>query len=179
MNVYLIGYRGSGKSTVAPLVARALSTGAHVWKTVDTDDIVEADAKQSIADLFAKFGESDFRRRESDVIEQLASQSALIVSLGGGAPLLETNRQLISNSGRVVWLRGQPELLWKRISQDQTTKQRRPNLTKRGGFNEVVQLLSQRSPVYEACADYTIDVDALSPEEIADRIVNQFQTDDK
>lgn len=179
MNLYLIGYRGCGKSTVAPLVAKSMTLTSAAWESVDVDDLVEAQAGMTIAAIFAGFGESDFRSRETNVITDVSKRSELVVSLGGGAPIFASNREIISSSGKTVWLRAESNLLWERISADQATEQQRPNLTEKGGLEEVVQLLAERNPVYEACADYTIDVDDLTPQEIADRIVNWLQTDDK
>jgi shikimate kinase len=179
MNLYLIGYRGSGKSTIAPLVAVALQRKGSRWESVDADDLVESDAGMSIARIFAEQGESDFRRRETLVLSQLAKQSNLVVSLGGGAPVFGANRELIASSGKTVWLSAESDLLWQRISADDANRKQRPNLTAHGGREEVDRLLEQRRPVYEACADYTIDIGDLSPQEIADRIVNWLETDDK
>ena len=179
MNLYLIGYRGSGKSTVAPLVSSAIQSKETHWESVDSDDLVESTAGTSIARIFAERGEAEFRRRETEIISQLAQRSNLVVSLGGGAPMFEFNRELISASGKTVWLYAKSNLLWQRISTDETTRQRRPDLTDHGGREEVIRLLEQRNPVYKACADYTIDVGDLSPQEIADRIVNWFESDDK
>lgn len=179
MNLYLIGYRGSGKSTVAPLVAKLIQSKTTRWESVDADDLVAASADMSIARIFSEKGEADFRRRETEVISRLAERSELVVSLGGGAPMWESNRKLMSGSGKTVWLHAETDLLWQRISGDDATEQQRPDLTALGGREEVGQLLQQRNPVYMACADYTIDVADLSPQEIADRIVNWFETDDK
>ena len=174
MNLYLIGYRGSGKSTVAPLVAKRLGRVA-----VDADDLIEDEAEMSIAEIFTEFGESEFRRRETNTIAALAEQDDFVVSLGGGAPMSESNRELIAGSGKTVWLNGSVELLWHRISGDESTSQRRPDLTDQGGQVEVEQMLAQRCPVYAACADYTIEIESLSPEEIAERIVKWWKADDK
>ena len=179
MNLYLIGYRGSGKSTIAPLVANSLQATGSRWESADADDLVETSAGMSIARIFAEQGETGFRRQETQAVAQLAKRSNLVVSLGGGAPMFAVNRDLIAGSGKTVWLCAESELLWQRISADHVNQKQRPNLTTLGGREEVVRLLEQRNPVYEACADYTIDVGDLSPQEIADRIVNWFETDDK
>ena len=174
MNLYLIGYRGSGKSTVAPRIASRLG-----WVAIDVDDLIEDDAMVSIAEIFSEFGETEFRSRESNMIAKLARQNGFVISLGGGAPMSELNRELISQSGKTVWLDADPDVLWDRISGDETSSDRRPDLTDQGGKNEVQLLLAQRAPVYKACADYTIDVGSMEPEEIATRIVNWFNADDK
>lgn len=174
MNLFLIGYRGSGKTTIAPLVAKQL--GKSVF---DSDERVESEAGISIAEIFAQFGEPEFRQRETAAIKELCSKNDLVVSLGGGAPIFPNNQQLISKSGKTVYLSGSLDVLWGRIAGDQKTDGQRPSLTDLDGRAEVEHLLTQRAPIYEACADYTIDVDTLSPEEIADVIVKWFRSDDK
>ena len=174
MNLYLIGYRGSGKSTVAPLVAGQLG-----WTFSDSDDLVEAESGLTIAEIFSKQGESAFRELETKAISDLAQQTCVVISLGGGAPMFPVNRQLMQSSGKTVWLKADAELLWCRISGDGTSAQRRPDLTDQGGLAEVQSLLTERGPVYNACADYALEIEAMTPQEIADSIVNWFQTVDK
>jgi shikimate kinase len=173
MNLYLIGYRGCGKSTVAPLVAKSLGR-----KFLDADDLVEAKADCSIAEIFAQSGEPKFRELETKTIEELAGENQLVVALGGGAPMFEPNRQLI-RSGKSIWLFAETSVLWERISSDKSTLDRRPNLTDTGGRAEVEELLLVRNPVYEACADCKLDVGSLSPEEVAERVVTWWESDDK
>ena len=174
MNLFLIGYRGSGKTTVAPLVAKQLG-----WTVVDADERVESDSGISIAQIFEQFGEPEFRQRETAAIKALCGGDELVVSLGGGAPIFPDNRELISKSGKTVYLSGSLEVLWGRIAGDEKTDGQRPALTDLDGRAEVEHVLAQRAPVYEACADYTINVDELSPQEIADSIVKWFRRDDK
>ena len=174
MNLYLIGYRGSGKSTIGPLVAKLLG-----WTSQDADDWVETNAGVSIAEIFATQGEPAFRELESAAIRALAQQSRLVVSLGGGAPMAKSNQQQLSQSGKTIWLDAKPDVLWNRISRDDSTQDRRPDLTDVGGKAEVEQMLAVRNPVYNACADYRIDVGELAPEEIAELIVAWWNSDDK
>lgn len=173
MNLYVIGYRGSGKSTVAPLVAEQLG-----WTTVDSDDLIESKAGTSIASIFSEHGERAFRKLETETIEQLSKLENQVVSLGGGAPIKPENRPILAGTGKTVWLKAETELLWQRISGDASTETRRPALTDQDGRNEVEQVLAQRSPVYEACADYTIDIGPRTPQEIADQIVKWFSSVD-
>ena len=163
MNLYLIGYRGSGKTIVAPLLAKQLGWTAH-----DTDSEVVLLAGCPISQMFAEYGESCFREWETTVIEALSRQSNLVVSTGGGAPLAEANRQRMAGTGRVIWLQASPIVLWKRISADAHAD--RPDLTDQGGLEEVKQVLAARCEIYDACADYKLNVESLSPEQIAERI---------
>ena len=179
MNLYLIGYRGSGKSTVAPIVARLLNAGGETWATVDSDDVVEADAKMSIAEIFSSYGEAYFRKLESETIAKISVLGSKVVSLGGGAPINSANQDVIRRTGKVVYLVGEPELLWQRIYGDETSFDRRPDLTDKGGMAEIVSLLEIRHPIYDGCADYRVEIAGLSPEEIAERIVRWLHSDDK
>lgn len=172
MNLYLIGYRGCGKSTIAPLVAEALSASGALWETIDTDDAVEEIAGMSIAEIFSEFGEAKFRKLETEVIRSLSEQNQLVVSLGGGAPIIELNRRRICETGKSIWLRAEADLLWERISVDSQSDQQRPDLTSSGGLQEVVQLLKHRDPIYAECADFTIEIERQSPSEISRQIVS-------
>jgi len=167
MNLYLIGYRGSGKSTVAPLVADLLG-----WTFDDTDEQVELLAGCPIAQIFEEYGEASFREWETTVLQALANESNIVVSTGGGCPLSKTNRGIMAVTGRVIWLRANADVLWSRISRDKKNEHQRPNLTVEGGLQEVKRVLDSRFAIYEACADYTVDVESLSPEQIAERIAN-------
>ena len=173
MNLYLIGYRGCGKSTVAPLLA----THLH-GEYVDTDRLIEHRVGRSIREIFLQQGEAEFRRLETSVICSLPAQGNRIVALGGGAVLAEANRAWLAASGKTVWLTAPPEILWRRIQSDPTSQQRRPDLTAQGGLAEVEQILGTRAAIYAGCADYTIDVSDLSPRQIAAHIVDWWQAVD-
>ncbi len=132
MHIYLIGYRGSGKSTVGKRLAARL--GLPLF---DTDEIIEGTAKQSIKEIFESQGESVFRDMETIAVKQLAATARAtpaVVSLGGGSVLREENRNAISESGECIWLSASAEFLFDRIQGDQSTKTRRPNLLQGGGF---------------------------------------------
>ncbi len=164
MNIYLIGYRGTGKTTVARLLAARLG-----WPVVDADERLEQTAGRSIAEIFAADGEKAFRDLESSVLEQLATRNPCVISLGGGVELRERNREVL-RGGRVVWLRAPAAELWARITRDPTSGGRRPNLTASGGLAEVEQLLNAREPFYRQCADLIVETADVSAAEVADRI---------
>jgi shikimate kinase len=169
MNLFLIGYRGSGKTTVAAALAGQLG-----WPWIDADLELERRAGKSIKQIFAESGEQAFRELESAVIADLAGGERQIIALGGGAILRDENRQAIAGRGQVVWLQASPATLLERIHADPATAERRPNLTGQGGLAEIRELLAARTPLYAACADLTIDVERLSPEEIARVIVDSL-----
>ena len=171
MNLYLIGYRGSGKTTVAQNIAREIGLP---W--IDADAALEKRAGMTIRQIFAESGEETFRDLESAELAIVAAGPAQVVALGGGAVLREQNRQVMKNSGRAVWLRARAQTLLGRIEADATTAQRRPNLTNAGGLAEIEELLAVRTPIYADCADYVVDVDDLSAEQAAAAIVTWWRT---
>ena len=187
MNVLLIGYRGCGKSTVGRLLAERLDFGF-----VDTDDEIERRAGISIREIFEAQGESGFRDLESAVIEDTCLSASdtrqkkrqqktvrKVISLGGGAPLRESNREQIASAGVVIWLEGSAESLFDRISGDATSDERRPQLSDRGGFDEVAEILKQRTPIYSDLADFAVQTDSKSPELILEEIVDWLKSTDK
>lgn len=171
MNLFLIGYRGTGKSTVGRLISQRLDL-----PFVDSDDEIERRAGQSIAEIFASEGEAGFRDREAEIVRDLAAQDRTIVALGGGSVLREVNQIAISQ-GRVVWLQADPVTIHRRVNSDQSTAERRPNLTIGGGFDEILQILEQREPIYKACADVIIDTEAKVPEQVADEVLKSISRD--
>ena len=166
MNVFLIGFRGSGKTTVGRRLGELLG-----WTSVDADTELEQRAGKSIKDIFEAGGEAAFRELEARVVADLASRDKHVVALGGGAILRDNNRKAIAGRGAVVWLQASPETLFARINADPATEQRRPNLTAQGGVEEIRTLLAERTPKYRACANLTVDVNRLDPDEIARQIL--------
>lgn len=164
--IALIGYRGTGKTTVARQLALRLG-----WDWVDADVEVELRAGKSIAAIFADDGEAAFRDTESAVVAELCDRERTVVALGGGAVLREANRAAISRCGAVVWLRAEIETILQRLDADATTAGRRPNLTKSGGRQEIEQVLAERTPIYRACATLEVDTEGKAPAALADEIV--------
>jgi len=161
----LIGYRGCGKSTVAPLVAERIG-----WNWIDTDDEIERRTGRSIKDIFALEGESAFRALERDVIAGILQTPGQVIASGGGAVTNPDTRRDMLAAGEVVYLSAPIDLLAKRIQGDVSSTDRRPNLTAEGGRAEVVRMMALREPLYRQTATLVIDVDELSPGQIADRI---------
>lgn len=164
MNLYLIGYRGVGKSTLAALLAGRLG---RTW--IDADVELERRAGRTIAEIFASQGEQAFRDLESLVLAELSQRDGLVVALGGGVVLREENRRALAG-GKVVWLTADPETIHRRLAADHTTADRRPSLTSLDGLDEIRELLAQREPLYRQCADLVVDAQSATPEQIAERI---------
>jgi shikimate kinase len=165
--LFLIGPRGSGKTTVARLLAERLG-----WSWCDTDTLLEGRAGKTIRQVFEQEGEAGFRDRESAILQEIATWCDHVIATGGGVVLRPDNRVLLRR-GLVVWLRAAPEVLWQRMQTDATSLERRPNLNQ-GGLAEVEAVLHARASLYDACADYQIDTDLRSPEEIANQIIAEI-----
>lgn len=164
-SIALIGLRGTGKTTVAQLLA--LRTG---WDWVDADVEVELRAGKSIAAIFAEEGEAAFRDLEATVVAELCQRPQTVLALGGGAILREESRNCLTGCQAVVWLKASPEILAERLETDATTSERRPNLTNHGGRTEIEVLLAQREAIYRTCATLEVDTEEKQPAEIADEI---------
>jgi len=166
MIIALIGYRGSGKSSVAKVLAAQLG-----WSWQDADVVLEDRARRSIREIFAQQGETAFRDLESEVLTHLLAGTNVVVALGGGVVLRPENRRRLQQS-IVIWLQATPDELHKRITTDPVTNERRPNLTSGGGLDEIRKVLGERTPLYHECADYIVDTKGKSPEQIAAEIVS-------
>ncbi|WP_203328955.1 shikimate kinase [Candidatus Laterigemmans baculatus] len=165
-HLFLAGYRGTGKSSIAALLAQRWSLPA-----VDLDAVVQELAGRSIAEIFADAGEAEFRRLESQALGEVAARhSPQIVALGGGAVLREENRRVIRSSGRCVRLTASVETIAARIAGDGVTAAQRPPLTRLGQIEEIRQLLEARREAYEAAAEWTVDTEGKSLAEVAEEI---------
>jgi shikimate kinase len=165
--IFLIGYRGSGKTTVSRLLAEKLG-----WSWVDADEALEGRAGKSIRQIFADEGEPAFRDLEMNVLQELAGRNRHVIATGGGVVLRPENRAHLKK-GHVVWLTAEAATLWQRLQSDSSTVERRPTLTT-GGLAEVEALLRTREPLYQACADFTIDTTNRSPEDVAAIILHHL-----
>jgi shikimate kinase len=159
--IVLTGFMGSGKTTVGPLVAARLN-----WKFIDVDDVIEAEAGVTIADLFSRHGEASFRSREHATIVRLAATEDLVLALGGGAIETPATRKLLLTAPGTLLIHLQVSLETT-MARCTGTEHIRPiladqaNLAKRYG---------QRLPLYRN-AHVSILVDALSPNEVAEAIL--------
>lgn len=155
-NIILIGYRGCGKTTLGKQLADQL------WKTfVDVDDqTCKRFDNASIAAIWDEFGEPKWREAEVEVTRELCSRADHIIGLGGGTLMEAGAREAVENAdARRIYLKCEPEELFKRINADTRSAETRPNLTNLGGgVEEIKAVLDKREPVYEAVADVVFDV---------------------
>lgn len=169
-NLVLVGYRGCGKSTVGRVVAARLD-----WSFVDTDERIAARAGKSIRAIFAEEGEPAFRALESTIIAEVARGAQQVVSVGGGAVLLETNRAALRAAATCIWLTAEPEELHRRITADPQTATLRPPLTDRVGVDEVRALLASRAPLYASTADHVLNTDDRTVAQVAEAVLALVQ----
>jgi shikimate kinase len=166
MILTFIGYRATGKTTLAQLVAQQLG-----WDWIDADVEIERRAGKSIARIFAEDGEPAFRDLEVAVIADLCRRDRLVLAAGGGAPMRPESREAMRKGGRVAWLTALPETIATRMATDATTAARRPNLTEKGPLDEIVELLHRREPVYRETADWILDTEGRTPQELAAEVL--------
>lgn len=165
-NIVLIGYRGTGKTSVARELAARLD---RPW--FDADEELERAAGKTIAEIFAEGGEPAFRDWESRIIAELAARRGVILATGGGAILRPENREALAKQGRIVWLQASPETIHTRIQSDAATVARRPNLTRLGELDEIRTLLAARGPIYSELAEVAVDTESKSVPALADEIL--------
>lgn len=166
-NIILIGFMGSGKTSVGIRLSYQLKR-----TMIDTDKWIEQKQKQTVSEIFARSGEEAFRRMETDCLKELIrTADKQIISVGGGLPMKEENHGLLKELGTVFYLRATPEAVYDRLKTDTT----RPLLQVEDPRERIRTLLELREPVYEACADVTLDVSDKSFDEILEQIGRELK----
>lgn len=169
MAVFLLGYRGCGKTTTGKRLA------SRLWQDFfDTDAMVVKAAGKSIAEVWAEKGEAYFRDLEAAAVREVLGLQEGVVALGGGAVVREESRAAIKGSGhKRIYLRCEPEVLAARLAADATSAMGRPSLTGQGASSveEIRQVLAVREPIYREVMTAELDVTHLTPEEAAVYIV--------
>jgi shikimate kinase len=170
----LVGYRGTGKTTVGRLLAERMNRSF-----IDVDLEIEARSGHSIDAIFLQSGEPVFRDWEERVLGELLEQYPdAVVATGGGSVLREQNRRRIRNFGSVVWLTAIPDELARRLESDHRKGAGRPALTAAGAIDEIAQVLAERMPIYKELADLVIETGGKSPAEVASAIQERFASQD-
>jgi shikimate kinase len=159
--IVLTGFMGSGKSTVGPLVAQRLE-----WSFVDVDDVIEAEANATIAELFSREGETRFRDREHATIARLSAAEAQVLGLGGGAIERAETRELLLNAPGTLLVHLEVELATT-LARCAGTEHIRPVLADQANLGN---RYARRLPLYRE-AHVSISVDALTPDEVVDEIL--------
>ncbi len=157
-NIYLVGFMGTGKSSVGLRLAERLG-----WAFCDLDSEIERVTGETVSNIFRNRGETRFRRLESDELRRVSASPGTVVALGGGAFCSEENRRVTAETGTSVWLDAPLDLIMARCAGDSS----RPLF---GDREAMSALLESRRPVYEL-ADLRIEIEGMTVEEIADRIL--------
>jgi shikimate kinase len=170
-NISLIGFMGTGKSSVA----KALKAHYPYFKVADCDSLIVDRSGKSIADIFAEDGEDIFRSLESVAIHDILSQEKTIVATGGGAILREANRQILKDRSWVIWLSASPEVIYDRIKNES----HRPLLGTGSASDEIIEqirtLLHQRFNAYREITDVMINTNGLTPDQVAEAIHEELE----
>jgi shikimate kinase len=166
MNIILIGYRGSGKSTVGSKLAARLK-----MRFVDTDDLIEERQGVPINDIVKSHGWVHFRKLEKSIIEEISKGNNLIIAPGGGAVLGADNVKSLRRNGLIIWLKADRQTLLKRMNQDPGTNARRPTLTGKGTLEELEEVISTREPFYERASEIQIDASKMDVDAVVESIL--------
>lgn len=160
-NIVITGFMGTGKSTVAPLIAQMMSR-----EFVDTDMVIVSRANMTIPEIFAAWGESKFRQLEAEVCVDLAAQTNLVVATGGGALMNPDTLAAMSSTGMVVCLTAAPDVIAERLADE---REGRPLAA------EWRNLLEKRQPYY-AAIPYQVNTTGKSPQVVATEVITLWQT---
>lgn len=161
-NIFLIGFMGCGKSTMARLLAKNLSADI-----VEMDETIEAESKMSINAIFENYGETYFRDLESELIKRITQKGGVIVSCGGGAILRSENVECMKENGQIIYLSASPETIYERVHRSTN----RPLLNGNMNVGYISELMQKRLPLYQAAADKTIVVDGKTEGEVLEEIL--------
>ena len=169
MNIVLIGYRGTGKSVVGEIVAKRLG-----MQCVATDARIVEKAGMSIPEIVEKHGWPAFRDLESEQAREVAKLDNVVVDTGGGIIERPENVEALRANAVVIWLKASVDAIVSRIQHGN----QRPSLTGGKSFTEeVAEVLERRTPKYHAAAQYEIDTDELTAEEVGERVVEIVRTE--
>ena len=165
-NIFLIGFMGAGKSTIARTLQRELG-----FPLVEMDERIVQEQGMSINDIFAQSGEAHFREIESQLVVDLGKQEPSIVSCGGGVVVRPENTQNMKKSGRIVLLKASPETIFERVKNSTD----RPILNGHMNVEYIAELMEKRRVLYEEAADITIQTDGKTREQICEEIIGKLR----
>jgi shikimate kinase len=163
-NIALIGFMGTGKSSVGRMIADHLH-----FTFLDTDELIESRAGKSISAIFSEDGEAAFRKMEATVVAELASRKRTVISTGGGVAAGPENLENLREHALVVCLWASPEKIWERV-RGQT---HRPLLREADPLAKIRELLAVREPFYKK-ADVLLNTELRSVREVVQQVLHQF-----
>ena len=163
-NLALIGFMGTGKSSVGQLAAAQLQ-----FKFLDTDELIETCAGRSISEIFARDGEAAFRELERQVVADLCERTQYVIATGGGLGANAANLASLKTHALVVCLWASPEAIWERVGH----QTHRPLLHDPDPQGKIRRLLEHREPLYRQ-ADVLVNTEMRSVREVAQQVLHQF-----
>lgn len=161
-NLMLIGFMGTGKSTVANKLKQRL-----LVEQIEMDALIEQEAGMSIPDIFEKFGEAYFRDLETEMLRKFKEKKPVVVSCGGGAILRDENIEIMKGQGKIILLTATPETIYERVKDSHD----RPVLNGNMNVEYISELMEKRRERYEMAADIIIATDGKSVDEICNEIL--------
>jgi shikimate kinase len=165
-NIALIGFMGTGKSSVGQMVAAQLH-----FTFLDTDHVIEARAGKTISEIFAQQGEPAFRELERNIVGELVSRKKTVISTGGGLPANPENLASLKTHSLVVCLWASAEKIWERVR----SQTHRPLLQEPDPLAKIRSLLADREPCYRE-ADVLLNTEMRSLKDVAQQVIHQFHT---
>ncbi len=170
MNIFLIGYRCTGKSTTGAKLAKKLD-----FNFIDADIMLVEKYKTTISDIVEQKGWDVFRKMEKDVTCDICKLDNVVVATGGGVVLDPDNIDIIKKNSIVIWLCAESDTIYRRISGDEKTDEFRPSLTDKGLYKEVEETLAFRKSLYTKAMDFFIDTDNIDVDKVVDAALKQIK----
>lgn len=165
--IYLTGFMGTGKSTVARCLCRNYN-----MKQIEMDHEIEVEEGMKISQIFQEKGEAYFRRKETEFLEKIQDQENVVVSCGGGTVMQPHNVELMKKNGMIILLTAKPETILNRVKNNHD----RPLLEGKKNVEAIKELMEARRPKYQAAADYQIVTDGKSDRQICEEIINEWNS---
>ena len=172
-NLVLIGYRGTGKTSVGARLAEVLQR-----PFVDLDQVLVQEAGQPIADIVAQGGWAEFRRLEKELVARYRDARGLILATGGGVVLDPDNVAALRENGILIWLTADPAAIQARLAQDQPRDANRPSLTGADTIREVAAVAEERAPIYLAAAQISIDTTHRSVGQVVRLVLEALESEE-
>ncbi len=170
MNIYLIGYRCTGKSAVGKQLANMLNR-----RFIDADAYLEAAVGIKVTEFVTRFGWPEFRKKEAEFLDKLSKENRLVVATGGGVILDPENIERMKRTGIVIWLEASTDTILNRMEQDPATQGLRPALTEKTLAEEISDTLSERLPLYERAHHIRVYTDNADIDAVCRQIVEKIR----
>lgn len=164
-NIVLIGFMGTGKTSVGKVIAKKLG-----FKFVDVDEVIERTTGMEISEIFSKFGEPRFRDIETEMIKLITQKTGQVIATGGGVVLKDENMERLKENGVIFCLQAPENVIFERVKHTKN----RPLLQVENPEEKIKELLQKRMPLYKK-ADFCIGTEGLTPEEVAEKIIKEYE----